>query len=164
MPPWATRSAGSQAGLRLIPVPEGANGDLVFQQGSRSRRGKAARTCFAVRVQEAICRGCTHREEVAPALFAEMEMPMPLQYFDKRGQERDQSFGANVVGRCPCQVQRPLNLCSVVRWTWAVECLLHLRRMVEEMNGILTGIAGDGNETIEYTDLLGTRRLVILGR
>jgi hypothetical protein len=55
------------------------------------------------------------------------------------------------------------DLWSVVGWSWALECVLHLRRMVEEPNGIFASVAGDGDERIEQEGLLGKRRLVISG-
>lgn len=49
-------------------------------------------------------------------------MPMPLQRFDKGGQERDQPFGADLIGRCPDKERGLLDFWSVMGET----CLLAL--------------------------------------
>ncbi len=41
------------------------------------------------------------REELAAALLGEVQMPVPLQRLDKGGEERDQPFGADLIGRFP---------------------------------------------------------------
>jgi hypothetical protein len=94
-----------KAGLRLIPLLEGADRDLLFEQRSRSRRGNTALSQFALRTQEAISRCCAHGEQLASARFREVEMLMPLQGFDKRGEKRDESFGADAVCRIPDKEQ-----------------------------------------------------------
>ncbi len=49
-----------KSGLRLLPILERADQDLVFQQGSRSCGGDAARTRFSLRTEEVIGGGCAH--------------------------------------------------------------------------------------------------------
>jgi len=61
---WATRSAGSQAGLGLLPLLERADRNLLLEQGSGSRRGEAALASFALGTQEAIRCGCAHGEQL----------------------------------------------------------------------------------------------------
>ena len=53
--------------------------------------------------QEAISRRCTHGEQLVATLLREMQMPMPVKGFNKGGQERDQPFGIDLIGRFPCQ-------------------------------------------------------------
>jgi hypothetical protein len=66
-----------KAGLGLIPLLEGADRNLLLQQSSRSRRGGAALTQFALRTQEAI-RCCWARgEQLASVLLRQVEMLMP---------------------------------------------------------------------------------------
>jgi hypothetical protein len=113
------------------------------------------RTGFALGSEEAIGSCGTHGEQSLPALLRKKERPMPLQCFKECGQKRDQSSGADFVARCPGQMQVLLDLWSVVRGTWALEGLLHLRRMIEEMNGILASRAGTSDEGIEDADRLG---------
>ncbi len=79
---------------------------------------------------------------------------MTLQGIDQGGQKGNQSFGTDAIGGVPCQEQGLLDLWSVVGCSWALECVLHLRRMVEGLNGIFSSIAGDGDEHIEQESLL----------
>ncbi len=51
--------------------------------------------------QETIGGGGAHREELAPNLLGELQMPMPLQGVDQGGQERDQPFGTDLIGGAP---------------------------------------------------------------
>ena len=64
--------------LGLIPCLKGADGDLLLEQRSSSRRGEATLALFALGTQEAICYRCAHREQLAPALLCQVEMLMPL--------------------------------------------------------------------------------------
>lgn len=59
---------------------------------------------------------------------------MTLQGIDQGGQKGNQSFGTDAIGGVPCQEQGLLDLWSVVGCSWALECVLHLRRMVEELS------------------------------
>jgi hypothetical protein len=49
-----------KARLGLIPVLEGADGNLVFEEGSCLGRGKSARAVFSLGAQEPIRRRCTY--------------------------------------------------------------------------------------------------------
>jgi hypothetical protein len=71
--------------LRFIPLLEGADGDLVFEQRASFRRRKTLRSGLALCVQQAISGGRTHPHEVVPALFAQMEVAMALQCVNERG-------------------------------------------------------------------------------
>ena len=51
-----------EAWFDLIPVLKGTNGDVLFQQRSSFRRGKARQAVAALRPQETIGGGGTHRE------------------------------------------------------------------------------------------------------
>ena len=97
MPQWAHQIRLQKARLRFIPVGKRADGDLVFEQGSRSRGRDATRTRFSVRTQEAISGCWTHGEQLLATLLRQMQMPMPLKGVDQRGQEGDQSFGADLI-------------------------------------------------------------------
>ena len=114
VPQWATRSASRKPGRVSFHSCEGADRDLLLEQGAGSRRGEAALTSFALGTQETIRCRCAHGEQLAPALLSEVEMLMPLQRFDKRGEKRDEAFGADAVGGVPDQEQRVLDFWSVM--------------------------------------------------
>jgi hypothetical protein len=104
----------------LLPLLEGADRDLLLELGSGSRRGEAALTSFVLGTQEAIRCGCAHGKQLASALLGQVEMLMPLQRFDKRGEKRDETFGADTVGGVPDQEQRVLDFWPVMAWTWTL--------------------------------------------
>jgi hypothetical protein len=68
-----------KAGSGLLPLLEGADGNLLLEQGSRSRGGKAALTLFALRGQQAIRRSCAHGKQLLATLLRDLEVLMPLQ-------------------------------------------------------------------------------------
>ena len=127
-----------KVGLGLIPFLEGADGNLLLEQGSSSRRGEAALTTFALRGEPPIRRRRTHGKQLPSALLRDVEVLMPLQGIDQDGQERDQSFGADAVGGVPDQEERVLDVRPVLARVLALRCGLHLFRMVEEPHRVLT--------------------------
>jgi hypothetical protein len=76
-----------------------ANRDLLFEQRSGLRGRKPTRSRLAAGAQHALGGRGTHREQSASALLGQVQMPMPLQVCDKRGQIRDQTFGTDIFGR-----------------------------------------------------------------
>jgi len=91
---------------------EGADGNLLLEQGSCSRRGEAALTKLALKGQQAIRRRRTHGKQLPSALLRDVEVLMPLQDIDQGGQERDQTFGADAIGSVPDQEERVLDIFS----------------------------------------------------
>ncbi len=146
---WVTRSAESQARLRFIPVLEGADGNLVFEQGSRSSSGYPTRTVFSLRAQEAIRRRGTHAEQLIAARLREMQMSMLLKRFDESGEERDQPLGTHLISRFPCQKQGLLDCWSVVGETCLLAARFRLLWMIEQLNGVFAHIAGTGVRAAE---------------
>ena len=67
-----------KARQRFIPALEGADRDLVFEERSCLGSGYPAKTVLSLGTQKPICCRCTHREQLVPALLAEVEMSMPL--------------------------------------------------------------------------------------
>ena len=67
-----------KARLGLIPLLEGTDGDLLFEQGSGFRGREATPAGFAFGAQQAIGSGGAHREQLAPNLLGELRMPMLL--------------------------------------------------------------------------------------
>ena len=90
-----------KAGSGLLPLLEGADGNLLLEQGSRSRGGKAALTSFALGTQQPIRRRRAHREQLPAALLSEVEMLMPFQRLDQRREKGNEPFGADAVGSVP---------------------------------------------------------------
>jgi hypothetical protein len=67
-----------KAGSGLPPLLEGADGYLLLEQCSCSRRGETTLTSFALGAQEAIRRRCAHGEQLTATFLSEVEMLMPL--------------------------------------------------------------------------------------
>src|SRR5205085_3597004 len=61
-----------KAGSGLLPLLEGADGNLLLEQRSRSRRGEAMLTSFALRGQQAVSCGCAHGKQLPSALLGKM--------------------------------------------------------------------------------------------
>jgi len=68
-----------ETGRGLIPIVEDANGNLLFEQRSRSGGRNPMTLALAVWLKNPISGRRTYREEQAPTFLAQMEMPMPLQ-------------------------------------------------------------------------------------
>jgi len=63
----------------LLPLLEGADGNLLLQQRSDSSRGEATLTSFTLETQHTIRCRYAHREQLPAALLHQLEMLMPLQ-------------------------------------------------------------------------------------
>src|ERR1700730_8445726 len=109
-----------KARLRFIPVLEGRNGNLVFEEGSSWCGGHAVWDLLPRGMEDTIGHRSTLGEQLIAALLAEMQMSMPLKGLDKGGQERDQPFGTDLIGGFPCQEKGLLDFWPVVGET----CLL----------------------------------------
>jgi hypothetical protein len=112
VPQWARPVHLQKAGLGLLPLRECADRDLLLEQGASSRCGEAALASFALGTQETIGCGCAHGKQLAAALLSKVEMLMPLQRFDQRGEKGNEAFGADTVGGVPDQEQGMLDFRS----------------------------------------------------
>jgi hypothetical protein len=70
-----------------------------------------------------------------------VEMLMPLQRFDQRGEKGHETFGADTVGGVPDQEQGMLDFRSVMASAGVLKRGLPYFRMVEEPHGVLAIIA-----------------------
>ena len=98
----------------FIPIVEGADGNLLFKQRSRSGGRKSMPLAFAVWLENSISSRWTHREKLVPTVLVQMEMLMALQRLHSRGQKWNETLGTDVIGGCPRQVQCLLHLWSVI--------------------------------------------------
>jgi len=114
--------------------------------------------------QEAIRRRRAHREQLAAALLCELEVLMPLQRFDQRGEKRDEAFGADPVGGVPDQEQRVLDFWPVMAWPWALRVCLHLFCMLEEPHRVLAIVTRCCRKDIQQFALLLDRRCLTILR
>jgi hypothetical protein len=64
-------------------------------------------------VQEAVCGGGTHREQLAVARLAQLQVPMPFQGLDEGWQKGDEPLATDAVGGVPDQEEGILDLSSV---------------------------------------------------
>ena len=98
-------------------------------------------TGFGLSAQVALrCRD-THGEQLAALFFRQAQVPMLFQRRHQRGQGRQEPFGAHVVGRLPGQKQGLLHCWTVLGQTAALNGLLDVLSMVEQLDGIFAGIA-----------------------
>lgn len=136
-----------EARLNLIPLAEGANGDLAFEQRASLCRRKTTQAALAIGMQHAISRRGAHREQLVAVCLGQVQMSMPLQGRNQRGQERNQTFRANPIGSIPGQEQRSSDLLPIVL-TGTLRGLLGLLGMIEQSPGILTVISSDSSKII----------------
>src|SRR5258707_5242042 len=111
-PQWARPFRFQKAGLGLLPLLEGADRDLLLEQGSGTRGGEAALTRCALGTQETIRCGRAHGEQLVPALLRDVEVLMSLKRLYQGREKGDEAFGADAVGRAPGQEQRVLDVWS----------------------------------------------------
>ena len=96
--------------LFLVPLLEGANGDLLFEQGSRTRRRQTTLTLCARPTQEAIGGRGTHGEELATASVRQVKVSMPLQGLNVGREIRHEPFRTDLIGLLPDEKQGTLDL------------------------------------------------------
>ena len=106
-----------KARLRFTPVLEGADGHLVFEEGSYLGGGYPAWAVFSLSAEETIRRCYAHREQLASALLGEVQMSMPLQRFNESWQKGNEPFGTDLIGGVPYQVESLLDLWSIANGT-----------------------------------------------
>src|SRR2546427_11796326 len=97
VPQWARPFRFQKAGLGLLPLLERADRDLLLEQRSRSCGGDAMQPQFALRGQQAIRCRRAHGKQLASALLCQVEVLIPLQCFNERGEKGDEVFGADAV-------------------------------------------------------------------
>ena len=101
---------------------------------------------------------------MAAALIREVEMLMPLQRFDQRGEKRDEPFSADPVGSVPDQEQGVLDFWPVMAWARVLRGgLLHFR-MVEEPHRVFAIVARRCHKGIQQFALLLDRRCLAVLR
>jgi hypothetical protein len=116
---------------------------------------------FALGAQEALrCRD-THGEQLAALFFRQAHVPMLFQRRHQRGQGRQEPFGTHVVGRLPGQKQGLLHRLSVLGRSMALDGLLIVRSMVEQLDGILAGVARPFHKRIQQKRFLGWGCLLV---
>ena len=96
---------------------------------------------FALRAQEALRRGDTHGEQLAAFFFRETQAPLPLQQRHQIGQGRQEPFGTHVVCCLPGQKEGLLHRWTVLGQTAALDGLLTMLPVVEQLDGIFAAIA-----------------------
>src|SRR5450755_78068 len=101
-----------KTGLRLIPLLEGANGDLLLEQGSGTHRRKTTLTMGARPTQETIGGDSTHPEELPTTGIGQVKMSMPLQRFQMSCEIGHEPFRTNLIGVLPDEKQSTLDFWS----------------------------------------------------
>ena len=111
--------------------------------------------------QEALCRGHTHGEQLAALFFRELQASLSFQQGHQAGQERQEPFGTHVVGRLPGQKEGLLHFLTVLGQTAALNGRLVILPVVEQLDGILAGIARPFHKRIQQERFLGRGRLLV---
>jgi hypothetical protein len=138
-----------KAGSGLIPLLEGADGDLLLEQGPCSRCGEAPLASFTLRTQQTIRCSGAHAKELVTALIRDLKVLMPLQRFKQGRKKGDEPFSADAIGSVPGQEQRVLDLRSISAQTGALRCMLHLLGVVEEPHCILAIVSSRSSKCIK---------------
>jgi hypothetical protein len=115
-----------KTGLRLIPLLEGANGDLLLEQGSSTSRRKATLTLYARPTQKTIGGGGTHRKKLAATGIGQVKMSMPLQCLDMSRKIGHEPFRTDLIGVLPHEKQSTLDLGSESSLSPTLRRWLHL--------------------------------------
>ena len=152
-----------KARFGLVPLGEGADRDLLFEQGTHFGGRKAMGMGVAMGLQEAICGSRAHREKLAAVFLAEVYMSMLLQRFKHVWQKRDQAFGTNLIERLPGQHQCLFDLRPIA----PAECCRRrtdLLDMIEQPEGIFAHVPGGAHKFLQNLLLVGPRRSVICRR
>src|ERR1019366_1202834 len=138
-----------KTGLPLIPLLEGANGDLLLEQGSGAGRRKTTLTMHARPTQETISSCGTHREELAATGIGQVKMSMPLQCLDMSRKIRYEPFRTNLIGVLPHEKQSVLDLGSERSLSSTTRRKLHLLWMIEQPHRIPTSVASCGGNLVK---------------
>jgi hypothetical protein len=104
--------------LSLVPLGEGADGDLPAQQ--RSRLGAAATLHLqapSLRGQQPVDRGRRDPEQLDPDGRVQVELAGPLHGLHRLGHERGQTLAGGGVQHGPDPPQRCEDVVAVDRWT-----------------------------------------------
>jgi hypothetical protein len=109
-----------------------------------------------------LTRAGQHGKQLSSTFLCEVEVLMPLQRFDERGEKRDQAFDANAVGGVPDQEQRVLNVRTILSRTWPLQYLLHFFYMVEQPSGVSTMVSSRCHKGIQQCPFLCRRCLTVL--
>ena len=104
-------------------------------------RGQAMQAGFVLRAQEALRGGDTHGEQLATLFFSELQVPVLFQQHQQSGQGQQEPFGTHIVCRLPGQKEGLLHRWTVLGQTAALNGLLDVLSMVEQLDGIFAGIA-----------------------
>jgi len=93
----------------------------------------------------------------------EVEMLMPLQGFDQRGEKGHEAFGADAVGRVPDQEQSVLDFWSILAWARTMRDIFPHFCMVEKPHRVLTIVSSRCSKGIKQLALLlDSLRLTVL--
>ena len=111
-------------------------------------------TQFALRGQQAIRRCRAHGKQVFSALLCDLEVLMPFQGLNERGEKGNEAFGAHAVGGVPDQEERVLDFWPILWRTRASKRLLHLLCMVEQPPGVGTMVSSDCHKGIQQRPFL----------
>ncbi len=110
---------------------------------------------FALGAQEALRGGHTHGEQLAALYFRETQVPMLFQQRHQPGQGRQEPFGTHIVCGLPGQKEGLLHRRTVLRLTAALDGLLAVLPMVEQLDGILATIACPFHKRVQQERFLG---------
>ena len=113
-------------------------------------------------LEQPIGGGWAEREELRTDLVREREMPMALQGRHEFGQKGDQAFRTDTVGSSPRSFERGLDSRSIAWRPWPANSRRHgQRRLRQQLNGILAGIASRRNTFIQDDRLLRVSSLLV---
>lgn len=148
----------------IVPIGEGTNRNLMFEQAASFGGGAAMRALrLAMFPEDAVSGSRTDGEQLGANLGGEDEMTMALKAGDQVGEKGYKTLGADEVGSRPGGDKRILDGRSIGTVSRPREWCRWRDRLGQETNGILAGIAGGCDEFIEDDRLLGVGGVLIAG-
>jgi hypothetical protein len=145
----------------LIPLLKGAHRNPLFEPGASPRGGGTPPAAFSALLQETVCGGRAHRQQLAAAGLTQQQMVRPFQCFDQGGQEGHQPLGTNTIGPMPELRQDSLHLGSIRGLTSALVRAGLLWRMVEQPDRRAACIACNLHHLVKHLPFGGSRCLLI---
>jgi len=135
--------------LGLVPLLKGANGDLLFEQGSGTRRRKTTLTVCSRPTQEAIGSRGTHGEELAAARVRQMKVSLPFQRLNVGLEIRHEPFRTDLIGFLPDEKQGALDLWSERSLSPTSRKWPYFLWVIEQPHGITTSVPCCGGNLIK---------------
>lgn len=144
-PQWATKSNAKV----IVPLGEGADGNLVFEQGSRIGQLDPTRRRPTLRFQQSLGGSDTHGQELVTVLLVKPKMSITLQRRDQFGQAGNQELRTGILDGAPGQKEHLLYHRAIDRLMWTHNTSGPLGIIVKEAKRICAFVSCQFNDLIQ---------------